>query len=244
MVIGPPGQDPEDKTSVVLTTHSMEECEALCPLIGIMAGGKLRCLGSAQRLKFRYGKGFQVEVKVREVAEVDEDYVSILKSLSEQVGVATTVDNIEEGSAATESTLLNLDQVLSALQALTGDDYLSAMIMPDNPSGHVIHKAATSEVGVTMDEVASFCVEELRIKAVVDFFASVYPKSVLRERQETKARYEVPSDGLKISGLFGTIEENKELLRLADYGVSQTTLEQVFNMHAAEAETAKHDTVD
>jgi len=36
------------KTSVILTTHSMEECEALCPRIAIMATGKLRCLGSAQ----------------------------------------------------------------------------------------------------------------------------------------------------------------------------------------------------
>jgi ABC-type multidrug transport system ATPase subunit len=38
----------QGKTSVILTTHSMEECEALCPRIGIMATGKLRCLGSAQ----------------------------------------------------------------------------------------------------------------------------------------------------------------------------------------------------
>jgi len=36
------------KTSIILTTHSMEECEALCPRIGIMSGGNLRCLGSAQ----------------------------------------------------------------------------------------------------------------------------------------------------------------------------------------------------
>lgn len=36
---------PEERTSVVLTTHSMEECEALCPRIGIMADGRLRCLG-------------------------------------------------------------------------------------------------------------------------------------------------------------------------------------------------------
>merc|ERR1712232_615140 len=32
------------ETSVVLTTHSMEECEALCPRIGIMATGQLKCL--------------------------------------------------------------------------------------------------------------------------------------------------------------------------------------------------------
>ena len=32
----------------MLTTHSMEECEALCSRIGIMVGGRFRCLGSAQ----------------------------------------------------------------------------------------------------------------------------------------------------------------------------------------------------
>jgi ABC-type multidrug transport system ATPase subunit len=37
----------EERTSVILTTHSMEECEALCPRIGIMANGRLRCLGLA-----------------------------------------------------------------------------------------------------------------------------------------------------------------------------------------------------
>ena len=31
---------------------------------------------------------------------------------------------------------------------------------------------------------------------------------------------------------------------IEDYGVSQTSLEQVFNMHAAEAEKAKQNTAD
>jgi ATP-binding cassette subfamily A (ABC1) protein 3 len=45
----------EERTSVILTTHSMEECEALCPRIAIMANGRLRCLGSAQHLKNKFG---------------------------------------------------------------------------------------------------------------------------------------------------------------------------------------------
>ena len=48
MVQGKSTMADDEKTSVILTTHSMEECEALCPRIGIMAGGKLKCLGSAQ----------------------------------------------------------------------------------------------------------------------------------------------------------------------------------------------------
>ena len=48
MVQGERNMMESEKTSIILTTHSMEECEALCPRIGIMAGGKLGCLGSAQ----------------------------------------------------------------------------------------------------------------------------------------------------------------------------------------------------
>lgn len=43
--------------TVVLTSHSMEECEALCTRVGIMAAGALRCLGTVQHLKNRFGSG-------------------------------------------------------------------------------------------------------------------------------------------------------------------------------------------
>ena len=51
-----------EKCSLILTTHSMEECEALCTRIGIMVGGVLRCLGSSQRLRTNYGHGYQIEI--------------------------------------------------------------------------------------------------------------------------------------------------------------------------------------
>lgn len=46
---------------------SMEECEALCQRIGIMVGGRLKCLGSSQHLKTRFGKGFQLEARVKAI---------------------------------------------------------------------------------------------------------------------------------------------------------------------------------
>jgi ABC-type multidrug transport system ATPase subunit len=48
--------------SVVLTTHSMEEAEALCNRIGIMVKGQLQVLGSVQHLKTRFGDGYELEV--------------------------------------------------------------------------------------------------------------------------------------------------------------------------------------
>ena len=60
-----------EKCSVILTTHSMEECEALCTRMGIMVGGVLRCLGSSQRLRTRYGHGYQIEIGMM-IPEVDQ----------------------------------------------------------------------------------------------------------------------------------------------------------------------------
>lgn len=48
---------------------SMEECEALCQRIGIMVGGRVRCLGTSQHLKTRFGKGFQLEARVKAIPQ-------------------------------------------------------------------------------------------------------------------------------------------------------------------------------
>ena len=44
------------ETTIILTTHSMEECSALCTRLAIMVDGRLRCLGTEQHLKQRYGR--------------------------------------------------------------------------------------------------------------------------------------------------------------------------------------------
>ena len=56
---------------IVITTHSMEEAEALSSKIAIMASGRFRCLGSVQELKNRYGKGFELAVRVKVPLEVE-----------------------------------------------------------------------------------------------------------------------------------------------------------------------------
>ncbi|KAM6959867.1 phospholipid-transporting ATPase ABCA1 [Tautogolabrus adspersus] len=50
--------------SVVLTSHSMEECEALCTRMAIMVNGCFKCFGSIQHLKNRFGDGYTVLVRV------------------------------------------------------------------------------------------------------------------------------------------------------------------------------------
>jgi ABC-type multidrug transport system ATPase subunit len=47
---------------IVLTTHSMDEADALCGRIGIMANGELRCVGSNVHLKTALGDGYKLDV--------------------------------------------------------------------------------------------------------------------------------------------------------------------------------------
>jgi ABC-type multidrug transport system ATPase subunit len=47
---------------VLLTTHSMEEADAVCARIGIVTNGVLQCIGNSQHLKNRFGSGYSIVV--------------------------------------------------------------------------------------------------------------------------------------------------------------------------------------
>jgi ATP-binding cassette, subfamily A (ABC1), member 3 len=80
----------QNKTSsVILTTHSMEEAEALSTKLAIMVEGRIKCIGPVQALKSKFGKGFEIEVKIRlptnkEIAELQS------KAGTEEERISTT----------------------------------------------------------------------------------------------------------------------------------------------------------
>jgi len=59
---------------VVLTTHSMEEAEALASRVAIMAHGRLKMVGTTLHLKTKFGDGYRIQVsyKVENEQVVDE----------------------------------------------------------------------------------------------------------------------------------------------------------------------------
>lgn len=57
-------------TAVVLTSHSMDECEALCTRLAIMVNGEFQCLGSVQHLKSKFSRGFALVVQLQRTATV------------------------------------------------------------------------------------------------------------------------------------------------------------------------------
>ena len=59
----------DKKSAVIITSHSMEEAEALSTKMGIMVrGGIFRCFGPSQHIKNKYGIGYEIEVKIAKPA--------------------------------------------------------------------------------------------------------------------------------------------------------------------------------
>jgi len=79
-------------TSVVLTSHSMEECEALTSRVGIMVGGKLACIGSAQHLRDKFGKYFTVVA--RHAPEVGQRFLELFAALVPEHSVEESLDSM------------------------------------------------------------------------------------------------------------------------------------------------------
>uniref|UniRef100_A0A8C0VBF8 ABC transporter domain-containing protein n=1 Tax=Cyanistes caeruleus TaxID=156563 RepID=A0A8C0VBF8_CYACU len=67
------------ESGAILTTHYMEEAEAVCDRVAILVSGQLRCIGSIQYLKNKFGKGYLLEIKVKDPESADVLHSEILR---------------------------------------------------------------------------------------------------------------------------------------------------------------------
>uniref|UniRef100_A0A8C5H8L1 P-type phospholipid transporter n=1 Tax=Gouania willdenowi TaxID=441366 RepID=A0A8C5H8L1_GOUWI len=111
--------------SVVLTSHSMEECEALCTRMAIMVNGRFRCLGSVQHLKNRFGDGYTIILRV---AGPDPDLRPVMEFIERELPGSTLKEKHRNMlQYQLPSSLTSLARIFSLLStnkdALSIEDY-------------------------------------------------------------------------------------------------------------------------
>ncbi|XP_021358402.1 ATP-binding cassette sub-family A member 3-like [Mizuhopecten yessoensis] len=84
--------------TLILTSHSMEECEALCTRLAIMVNGQFKCLGSTQHLKHRFGEGYTLLAKVGYTPEGELAPVRPLMTYIEENFPGYELKDIHQGS--------------------------------------------------------------------------------------------------------------------------------------------------
>ncbi|XP_060661353.1 phospholipid-transporting ATPase ABCA3 isoform X1 [Drosophila nasuta] len=203
--------------SIVLTSHSMEECEALCTRLAIMVNGEFKCIGSTQHLKNKYSKGLVVKIKVHRGRE------------------AMRVSQISRGSRyRTQGS--DSDSVPSTPVAYANTSALS--LRKSNGSLNDSHSDSTAEAS-TIGTVASFNKQQIddrddeavgagNINDVKEFVQSKFPTAILQEEHQGMLTYYIPLSDIKWSKIFGMMERNRKELNIEDYSISQTTLEEIF----------------
>ncbi|CAF2526312.1 unnamed protein product [Rotaria sp. Silwood2] len=68
----------QDK-AILLTSHSMAECDVLCSRLAIMVNGQFKCLGTPQHLKHRFGTGYYLKLRLE-----DESSIQIASNIIHQ----------------------------------------------------------------------------------------------------------------------------------------------------------------
>ncbi|XP_019607231.2 phospholipid-transporting ATPase ABCA3 isoform X1 [Rhinolophus sinicus] len=63
--------------AIIITSHSMEECEALCTRLAIMVKGRFNCLGSPRHLKNKFSDTYTLTAKIK--TDKDEDHLEKFK---------------------------------------------------------------------------------------------------------------------------------------------------------------------
>ncbi|CAN0021601.1 unnamed protein product [Pylaiella littoralis] len=206
--------------AMILTTHSMEECEALCQRIGIMVGGRLRCLGTSQHLKTRFGRGFQLEARVKAIPHEETD--AMMATLAQATN--------GQGTLGKDAGMLRA--ALSAAQA----PELEQEVTPTGRGSSIYHAIESSGGAPVRDLAAWICLEK-KCSRVIAFMQQHFAGAAMREKQNAKMRFEFPQqDNLTLAETFGFIEAEREALSIGEYSLSQTSLEQVFNGFAAQQE--------
>jgi ATP-binding cassette subfamily A (ABC1) protein 3 len=94
-------RDESKNSALIVTTHSMEEAEALSTKLAIMVDGEFKCFGTAQHIKQKFGQGFTVKVKL-DLDKIDRKNVDTKKKATKDIKIMYSA-GLQDGSGSFES---------------------------------------------------------------------------------------------------------------------------------------------
>jgi ATP-binding cassette subfamily A (ABC1) protein 1 len=201
--------------SVSLTTHSMEECEALCTRLGIMVGGRMRCLGGPQHLKNKFGKGLQMEVKL---------------GATKKNAVTELANKLPGGATGAV-----LPSALQAACEALGNSVRYSWCTLEDEKGWLVAEQMKRHKKLKNMAFCEWWIGEDRAQELLDFMAEKFQAECV-ERHGDQFRFSVGNLDHTLAEIFSEMEMAKSVQNISSYSVSQTTLEQIFNQFASQQE--------
>ncbi|GET87262.1 abc transporter, putative [Leishmania tarentolae] len=227
------------KCSIILTTHHLEEVEALADCIGIMVDGGLRCFGDLPHLKHKYARGaYELTLRVSPEAHWGaQKHPERQRQLAgDEAGVSPVTDTRQSNAGTAhipsikkQGCMINPAPVRRMSISYAGNDYVD-----------------------TYDSIFQFMLKEFPSALLIDAFNNeryIYILPATRDVAEAMHRLvQTPLVGAKndvgqhnttnankksqqivrLSMVFETLRAAQADLGITEYSVSQVSLEQVF----------------
>jgi ATP-binding cassette, subfamily A (ABC1), member 3 len=199
----------------------MEECEALATRVGIIVGGRLRCLGPVAHLKARFGSGLYIEVKLAAPPQQLADAIAtaILRSSS-----------LTPGAGLPRHALQRVCVDLGSPQRFAE--------ISDSGLGWSVAAALSrsSDGTVPIPLFADWWAREDAAAAAVQAVTASLTGASLVERQGTTLRFRTAA-GSRLAEVFGSLNAISTTHGFESYAAGQMSLEDVFlGMAAAQEE--------
>jgi len=202
------------RSVVVLTTHSMEEGEALCSKIAIQVAGQLRCFGSVQQVKSRHGTGYEVEIKFKPVSPQ-----------SRQTALETFKAYGLEMAGNT----------LSRRQLQGGGESIQEKVTRSEHDGAPFAQGATAtQLDVFADWwILDDMVQKMKVLLMERSGGSAV---IVLEHHGLSSRFRLPQlrDQARLAEIFESLQA-EQARDIDNFSVAQSSLEQVFNGFARRA---------
>jgi len=199
------------QSSIILTTHSMEEAEALATKMGIMVDGNLKCLGTSQHIKNKFGGGYEIEVKME--LPTREEVQAVIQRLG----------------ANNKETLVNSEalQVLQSMQA----EHLRKEVKEEGAGSVIFSELKKGKISTRL--LVEWIMIEKSGEKLKEFFRQAFGQISVIEHFQSFYRFKA-SNQITIGSFFGLLEKNKSQLKIQQYSIKQGSIEQIFNNFAAE----------
>ncbi|CAG9334839.1 unnamed protein product [Blepharisma stoltei] len=208
-------------SSVILTTHSMEEAEALSDRMSIMVAGRLRCLGTATWIKSKFGDRYEFEAKV----EVPSHF--------EVNDRGMVLDRILMGENQ-----ISEQQILPCLETLNAKAFYEEI--HERGAGSALHQQLKVDGYISRDSLVSWVIIEELGDKIYEWLKSEFKKVEIIEHFSSLYKFKISrEEGKSIGYFFSAVETNKEALKIYEYALSQSSLEQIFNDFAKKGEEAQ-----
>nr|GEW36328.1 ABC transporter A family member 1 isoform X1 [Tanacetum cinerariifolium] len=240
------------KTAVILTTHSMNEAQALCTRIGIMVGGKLRCIGSPQHLKTRFGNHLELEVKPTEVSSVDLE--NLCQMIQERLfdipshprGIFGDLevcirgpDSITSEDASATEISLSREMIILIGRWLGNEERIRTLTDNVGSSGALseqLPEQLARDGGLPLPIFSEWWLAKEKFSVIDSFVLASFPGATSQGSNGLSVKYQLPrGEDFSLADVFGLIERNRNQLGIAEYSISQSTLETIFSHFAANA---------